>query len=106
MRSSADLVKTWATFKVQTWCRPWVVILGSSADRAGLWGGYTGVRGRARAYLRVPTLARMRKERKKGLHGLHFRFKTKFLGSARGLHFRFIWGLHGVFTFGLEVCFG
>lgn len=100
---SVDLVQTMRRFNVQTWCRPVLVILGSSADRVGLGGAFMRGRGRARARRCAYTLARMRKERKKGLHGLHFESILGVLRSARGLHFGFNSGLHRAFTL---VCLG
>lgn len=103
MRSSDDPVTTMRTFKVTTWCRPCLVILGSSDDRDGLGGAFMRGRGGARARRCAYTLARMRKERKKGRHGRHFESIWGFVRSSLGRHFGFKPGRHRVVTF---VCLG
>jgi hypothetical protein len=94
--ASAGVLQTLFTFKMQTSCRPEFWILGSDADPADLWGAFTGVRGRARACLRVHTLARMRKNPHQGLQGLQVRIILGFLRFAGGLQDRFNLGLQGV----------
>ncbi|ARU40016.1 hypothetical protein CCB80_02235 [Armatimonadetes bacterium Uphvl-Ar1] len=98
MRSSdvpADVLQTYETFAMHAFCRPGFWILGLDAGPADLLGDLTGVRGRARACLRVHTLARVRKKLILGLQGLQVRFILGISRSAGSLQHRFNLGLQG-----------
>ncbi len=96
MRSEGP-VQTWVRFNVQTSCRPWRGVLGSSADRADLWGAFTGVRGRARVLARTHACAYAQKPPSRSARSA-LCIQNWAFGSARGLHFGFNHGLHEVFT--------